>query len=36
MGKGRVHEDPKFTYTDSYSGREITRLTDYLGHLYHF
>ncbi|MBT3604069.1 MAG: oligogalacturonide lyase [Candidatus Latescibacteria bacterium] len=36
MGKGRVHHDPKFSYTDSYSGREVHRLTDYLGHSNHF
>ncbi|MGA1199744.1 MAG: oligogalacturonate lyase family protein, partial [Candidatus Latescibacterota bacterium] len=36
MGKGRVYDDPKFSYTDSYSGREIHRLTDYLGHSNHF
>jgi len=36
MGKGRVYHDPQFRYLDSYSGREILRLTDYLGHSSHF
>ena len=36
MGKGRVHDDPKFRYVDSHSNREIDRLTDYLGHSNHF
>ncbi len=36
MGKGQVYNDPKFTYEDAYSGRTITRLTDYLGHSNHF
>ncbi len=36
MGKGRVYDDPKFRYIDSYSNREILRLTDYLGHSNHF
>jgi oligogalacturonide lyase len=35
MAKGQVFEDPQFTYTDAYSGRTITRLTDYLGHSNH-
>lgn len=35
MGKGRVYEDQVFRYTDAYSGREIVRLTDYLGHSNH-
>ncbi|MFN2229639.1 MAG: oligogalacturonate lyase family protein [Anaerolineae bacterium] len=36
MGKGRVYQDPQFRYLDSYSEREILRLTDYLGHSSHF
>jgi oligogalacturonide lyase len=36
MGKGRVYHDKPFTYEDPYSGRTITRLTDYLGHSNHF
>ena len=36
MGKGRIFQDTPFTYTDQYSGREIRRLTDYLGHSHHF
>jgi oligogalacturonide lyase len=36
MSKGRVYHDPQFCYIDSYSGREIIRLTDYLGHSNHF
>ena len=32
MGKGRVYRDRQVRYTDSSSGREITRLTGYLGH----
>jgi oligogalacturonide lyase len=36
MGKGRVYHDPQFRYIDSHSGREILRLTDYLGHSNHF
>lgn len=35
MGKGRVYKDPQFKYADTYSGREIRRLTDYLGHSNH-
>jgi len=36
MSKGRVYHDPQFRYIDAYSGREIIRLTDYLGHSNHF
>ena len=36
MGKGRVYQDPQFRYVDSYSNREVLRLTDYLGHSSHF
>ncbi|MEO8394693.1 MAG: oligogalacturonate lyase family protein [Chloroflexota bacterium] len=36
MSKGRVYQDPQFRYMDAYSGREIIRLTDYLGHSNHF
>jgi oligogalacturonide lyase len=36
MSKGRVYDDQKFQYEDPYSGRVITRLTDYLGHSNHF
>ena len=36
MGKGKIFHDTPFTYTDQYSGREIRRLTDYLGHSHHF
>ncbi|MCA9893017.1 MAG: PD40 domain-containing protein [Anaerolineae bacterium] len=36
MSKGRVYDDPQFRYTDAYSGREVIRLTDYLGHSNHF
>ena len=36
MGKGQVYDDPKFRYIDSFSNREILRLTDYLGHSNHF
>jgi oligogalacturonide lyase len=36
MGKGQVYHDPQFRYVDPYSGREILRLTDYLGHSNHF
>ena len=32
MGKGRIYRDRQVRYTDSYSGREITCLTGYLGH----
>ncbi len=35
MGKGQVFHDPQFRYTDTFSGREIHRLTDYLGHSNH-
>jgi len=36
MGKGKAYEDSQFQYIDSHSGREIVRLTDYLGHSNHF
>jgi hypothetical protein len=36
MGKGQIYQDPQFRYLDSYSEREILRLTDYLGHSNHF
>jgi oligogalacturonide lyase len=36
MGKGRVYHDRLFSYEDPYSGREVKRLTDYLGHSNHF
>ena len=36
MGKGQEWRDPPFEYVDSYSGRRIRRLTDYLGHSHHF
>ena len=36
MSKGRTYQDPQFRYEDSHSGREILRLTDYLGHSNHF
>ena len=36
MSKGRVYHDPQYRYEDSYSHREILRLTDYLGHSSHF
>lgn len=36
MSKGRIWNDEKFEYEDPYSGRTITRLTDYLGHSNHF
>ena len=36
MGKGRIYQDPTFRYEDPYSGREVIRLTDYLGHSNHF
>ena len=32
MGKGRVYRDRQVRYTDSFSKREVTRLTGYLGH----
>ena len=32
MKKGQVWRDRQFTFTDSVSGKQITRLTDYLGH----
>jgi oligogalacturonide lyase len=35
MTKGRVFQDPQFRYEDAHSGREIWRLTDYLGHSSH-
>lgn len=36
MSKGRVYHDEQFRYIDAYSGREIIKLTDYLGHSNHF
>ena len=36
MSKGRVYHDPQFRYIDAYSGREIVKLTEYLGHSNHF
>jgi len=36
MGKGTIYQDPPFRYKDAFSGREIVRLTDYLGHSNHF
>lgn len=36
MAKGTIYHDPTFRYRDEYSGREILRLTDYLGHSNHF
>lgn len=36
MSKGRVYQDQVFRYEDAYSGREVIRLTDYLGHSNHF
>ena len=35
MGKGKTYQDPQFRYVDSYSEREVIRLTDYLGHSSH-
>jgi oligogalacturonide lyase len=35
MTKGRTYHDPVFRYQDPESGREIVRLTDYLGHSNH-
>ncbi len=35
MTKGRVYHDPQFRYADAFSGREVWRLTDYLGHSNH-
>ena len=35
MGKGTIYHDPQFRYVDQYSGREILRLTDYMGHSNH-
>ena len=36
MSKGKTYQDSQFRYEDAYSGREIVRLTDYLGHSSHF
>jgi oligogalacturonide lyase len=36
MGKGKEYHDPQFRYVDSYSGREVLQLTDYMGHSNHF
>jgi oligogalacturonide lyase len=35
MAAGTRYEDPRFTYEDSYSHRQIQQLTDYLGHSNH-
>jgi oligogalacturonide lyase len=35
MTKGRSFQDPQFRYEDAYSGREVWRLTDYMGHSNH-
>jgi len=35
MSKGQVWQDRVFRYVDSHSGREVVRLTDYLGHSNH-
>jgi oligogalacturonide lyase len=35
MSKGRIYNDVQFRYRDVYSGREILRLTDHLGHSNH-
>jgi oligogalacturonide lyase len=35
MGKGRVYQDERSTYIDSYSDREVVQLTNYLGHSNH-
>ncbi len=35
MYKGYVYEDETFQYEDKYSGCQVTRLTDYLGHSNH-
>jgi len=35
MAKGDTFSDPVFRYKDSLCGREIIRLTDYLGHSNH-
>jgi oligogalacturonide lyase len=36
MTKGRIYHDPQFRYVDRHSGREVLRMTDYLGHSNHF
>ncbi len=36
MTKGTIYQDPQFRYMDSYSGREVIQLTNYLGHSNHF
>lgn len=36
MSKGRIYHDKQFKYIDSYSNREVTQLTNYLGHSHHF
>lgn len=35
MGKGRVYQNERSTYVDSYSNRKVVQLTDYLGHSNH-
>lgn len=35
MGKGKRYKDKQLRYTDEYSGREVVRLTAYLGHSNH-
>ena len=35
MHKGYIFEDEPFQYQDAYSGCQVTRLTDYLGHSNH-
>jgi oligogalacturonide lyase len=35
MAAGRIWHDRQFRYTDPKSGREVVRLTDYLGHSHH-
>lgn len=36
MPVGQIYHDPQFRYMDSYSGREVIQLTDYMGHSNHF
>jgi oligogalacturonide lyase len=35
MAKGSIYKGEQFRYVDSYSGREVVQLTDYLGHSNH-
>jgi oligogalacturonide lyase len=35
MGKGKVYQNERSTYVDSYSNREVVQLTNYLGHSNH-